>query len=307
MSGRPVMVGLGEVLWDCLPSGRMLGGAPTNFAYMASVLGNEGVIASRVGDDDLGRAALEAMQALGIETSYVQRDPQHQTGTAEVRVDASGQPTFEIKYRVAWDYLEWTPAWQELAARSGVVCFGSLARRSSVSAATIQSFLNSVNERAVRICDVNLRDPFFSAEGLRWSFENADILKVNNDEIQRISALMGFGTAEEEAISRRLMEQFGLRLVCVTRGAGGSLLVSRSNVVEHPGIRVKVADAVGAGDAFTACLAHCYLRGCSLEEMSERANRFGAWVATQLGATPLVDRDRIEAIMGGSGDADPTD
>src|SRR5437773_10479498 len=142
-----LMIGLGEVLWDLLPSGKVLGGAPANFAYMASVLGDEGIVASRVGNDDLGREACRVMQELGLNTRYVQHDHLHETGTAKVTIDGAGQPNFTIQESVSWDYLDWSQGWKELSARADAICFGSLAQRSPTSAATIECFLRNAPER----------------------------------------------------------------------------------------------------------------------------------------------------------------
>ncbi|HWB53206.1 MAG TPA: PfkB family carbohydrate kinase [Tepidisphaeraceae bacterium] len=291
------MVGLGEVLWDIFPSGRLLGGAPANFTYMANVLGNCGIVASRVGNDALGNEACVAMSSLGLDDSYVQRDPEHETGTAGVVIDSDGQPTFSIKESVAWDFLEWTQKWIELSRRADVVCFGSLAQRSSVSAATIEQFVRNTRPSTLRICDVNLRRPFYGREALRNSFRHAHIAKLNDQELLEVASLFGFGLGDEEVQARRLMDCFGLRLVCVTRGANGSLLVSQEQTVVHRGLRVKVTDAVGAGDAFTACLAHYYVRGKSLEEISESANRLASWIATQEGAMPRIQKARLQEIL----------
>lgn len=157
MSSPARMIGLGEVLWDLLPSGKVLGGAPANFAYMAHVLGDQGIVASRVGGDDLGREACGIMQQLGLGTSYVQRDDEHETGTASIAIDPGGQPIFRIKEPAAWDFLEWTAAWEELSASADAVCFGSLAQRSPTSAKTIARFLANTTTKTLRICDVNLR------------------------------------------------------------------------------------------------------------------------------------------------------
>lgn len=297
MSNRPLMVGVGEVLWDMLPTGAVLGGAPANFAYMANVLGNQGVVASRLGDDGPGREARAVMHRLGLDLRYVQVDKEHDTGTAEVTLDSAGQPRFVIRSPAAWDYLQWVPEWRELAARADVVCFGSLAQRSQVSAATIELFLRSMRRDSLRICDANLREPFYTLESLEVLFEHADVLKVNDDELRRIASLMGVATASERQIAQWLLRKYRFQLLCVTRGARGSLLVSNDQVVEHLGFPIKVADAVGAGDAFTSCLAHYYLKGEPLEEISERANRFGAWVATQSGATPAVSSAQLEDIL----------
>ena len=286
MTKPALMVGLGEVLWDLLPSGKELGGAPANFAYMANVLGEEGIVASRVGNDQLGRDACRTMQELGLSTSYVQQDDQHQTGIATVSIDAAGQPKFTIQESVSWDFLQWTSAWEELSRRADVVCFGSLAQRFPASALTIEKFLRNMRPDALRICDVNLRQSFYNADILHTCFQAAHIVKVNEQELLQVSSLLKLSTGCEEALAKQILREYDLRLVCVTLGARGSLLVNKNKTVEHNGFSVKVADAVGAGDAFTACLAHHYLRGDSLEEISEAANRFASWVASQRGATP---------------------
>lgn len=299
MTKSAVMVGLGEVLWDLLPSGKVLGGAPANFAYMTNVLGDEGIVASRVGNDNLGREACRVMEDLLVGTSYVQQDTHHETGTASVKIDAGGQPTFTIKERVAWDFLQWNESWEELSARADVICFGTLAQRSQESAATIDRFLQNAPERALRICDANLRQSFFHQDVLWKSFRHAQIVKLNEQELLQVSYLLKLGVGSDQALALRLLHECDLKLVCITRGARGSLLVSEDEIVEHNGFRVKVADAVGAGDAFTACLAHHYLRGHSLGEISEAANRFAAWVATQVGATPLIQRAQLQNILNG--------
>jgi fructokinase len=299
MTSPALMIGLGEVLWDLLPSGKVLGGAPANFAYMTNLLGDKGILASRVGDDDLGREACGAMQELGLSTAYVQCDDQHGTGSAGVFIDSAGQPTFTIKESVAWDFLEWTESWKDLSARADVVCFGSLAQRSPISAATIERFLQNASKKALRIFDVNLRQSFYSTDVLHKSFQYADIVKLNDQELQHVSSLLGLDGGDETTLARRLLSECSLRLVCVTRGARGSLLVSEDRTVEHKGLSVTVADAVGTGDAFAACLAHHYVGGKSLEEISESANRFASWVATQVGATPMIHRSRLQGILGG--------
>ena len=299
MTSPALMIGLGEVLWDLLPSGKVLGGAPANFAYMTNLLGDQGVVASRVGDDDLGREACRVMQELGLGTAYVQCDRQHPTGMAGVFIDSAGQPTFTIKESVSWDFLEWTESWEQLSARADVVCFGSLAQRSPTSSGTIERFLQNTPKKALRIFDVNLRQSFYSTEVLRRSLQYTDIVKLNDQELLRVTSLLGFDTGDEETLARRLLGEFNLRLVCVTRGAHGSLLVSEDGIVEHKGLSVQIADAVGAGDAFAACLAHHYVRGKSLEEISESANRFASWVATQVGATPTIHRSRLQSILSG--------
>ena len=289
-------VGLGELLWDLLPGGKQLGGAPANFAYMTSLLGDHAIVASRVGNDALGRSAGRRLERLGLRSSYLQIDSAHTTGTAKVHVDDHGQPTFEFAQHVAWDYFQWTSAWQSLADKTDAVCFGSLAQRSPSSRATIRSFLQSLPERAVRVLDVNLRQPFYSAETLSESAQLADIIKLNHDELPAVVNLLGFPFHDEESAAQWLRHTFNSKLVCVTRGAKGSLLVGEYASDEHPGYPVTVADTVGCGDAFTAALVYHYLRRSSLSALNEAANRMGSWVAKQTGATPKRDNLELEKI-----------
>ena len=300
MTKPALMVGLGEVLWDILPSGKVLGGAPANFAYMTNVLGDEGIVASRIGNDGLGREACRVMQSLGLNTSYLQQDNEHETGTAAVSIDPAGQPNFTIKELAAWDFLQWTAEWEDLSSRADVICFGSLAQRSHASAVAVESFLQNAPPKSLRIFDVNLRQSFYDQDVLRKSLRRAHIVKLNDQELHQVSRLLNLGAGTEETLAKRLLNEYGLLLVSVTRGAQGSILVSQAQTVEHSGFHVKIADAIGAGDAFTACLAHYYLRGHSLEDLSDLANRFASWVATQRGATPLVSAGQLQGILAGA-------
>jgi fructokinase len=297
MNHSALMVGLGEVLWDLLPTGKVLGGAPANFAYMANLLGNRGVVASSIGDDELGREAHQVLQGLTLGTEYLQHDNRHTTGTAQVSIAEDGQPTFTIQESVAWDFLLWTEVWRELSAHADVVCFGSLAQRSPVSAGTIDRFLRNASGNAIRVFDVNLRQSYYSAKILDRSLKHADIVKLNDQELPHVAVVLGLELGNEKELARQLLDKYCLKLVCVTRGAKGSLLVSKDQEAEHKGFRVKVADTVGAGDAFTACMAHHFLRGKSLEEISESANRFASWVASQVGATPKFNDHSLREEM----------
>jgi fructokinase len=304
MTEKAVMVGLGEVLWDLLPSGKVLGGAPTNFAYMASVLGDEGVVASRVGSDRMGQEAHQQLQRLGLSTSYLQRDSEFPTGTAGVLIDAAGQPTFTIGESVAWDRLQWTPEWEKLAAQAEVICFGSLAQRAAISFDTIDRFLRSSRRDALRVFDVNLRQSYYNADVLKRSLDHANIVKLTEQELAVVAATIGLKGTDEKRLARSLIRECRLKLVCITRGARGSLLVSQRECIGHPGFAVKVVDAVGAGDAFTACLAHHFVRGHSLSEISGYANRFASWVATQVGATPVIKRPQVQELLQNAGAAE---
>jgi fructokinase len=295
--GRYIVVGLGELLWDLFPSGKQLGGAPANFAYITNLLGDTGIPASRVGRDVLGDEALAQLAGLGLVAASVQQDPAHPTGTVKVEVDDRGQPRYDISESVAWDFLEWTQPWQQVAGATDALCFGSLAQRSAPSRRTIRSFLRALRPEAIRIFDVNLRQGFYTAQVLAESMQLANIVKLNHEELPRIMGLFELDHRNEEDSARRLLSSYHLKLLCVTRGNGGSLLMSTAECDEHPGFRVRVADTVGAGDAFTAALVHGYLRQTSLAQINETANRVGAWVASQPGAMPAVKSGGLAAAL----------
>jgi len=288
------IVGLGEVLWDIFPTHKQLGGAPANFTYIAGLLGDEGIVASRIGEDDLGREALERFGGLGLSFDHIQRDLEHATGTGIVEVASDGQPRFEIIRKVAWDFLEWTADLEALASRADAVCFGTLAQREVTSRETIQRFVDAVRASAVKVFDVNLRQTFYSPELLAASASSADILKLNHEELPVLLRAVHAPHVDDVRAARWLCGRFALKLVCITRGGNGSLLVTPREQHEHDGFPVQVVDTVGAGDAFTATLVHHYLRGSSLAETNEAANRMGAWVASQAGATPAADAEQIQ-------------
>lgn len=295
--GKRTIVGLGELLWDLLPSGKQLGGAPANFAYITNLLGDTGIPASRIGSDSLGEQALQRLSQLGLSAHSVQSDPIHPTGSVKVEIDKDGQPRFDILEPVAWDFLEWTPTWQRLAEETDAVCFGSLAQRSPQSRTTIRSFLHATRPDTVRIFDVNLRQTFYSREILAESMKLANIVKLNHEELPRVVRLLELENCGEPDSACCLLIAHDLNLVCVTRGTEGSVLISPAERSEHPGFKVEVADTVGAGDAFTAALVHEYLRGKQLAQINETANRLGAWVASQSGATPALKAGGLDRTL----------
>lgn len=295
------IVGVGELLWDVFPGYKQLGGAPANFAYISNLLGDDGVVVSRLGTDALGAEVVDRLTALGLNTSYIQRDEQHPTGTAQVALGNDGQPCFKIIRSVAWDFLAWNNSLETLAGGADAVCFGSLAQREPQSRATIQRFVNATRRNALRVFDVNLRQSFYSADLLTISAESSEILKLNHEEVPVVMTALNGPDLDQHAAASWLIDRLQLKLVCITRGREGSLLVTPKASHEHPGHRVKVIDTVGAGDAFTATLVHHYLRGSGLAEMNDAANRVGAWVASKPGATPapdaeVVDRARAQAL-----------
>ncbi len=274
-----------------LPAGKQLGGAPANFAYVSSLFGNRATVASRVGEDELGEIAISRLRMLGLDDGFVQRDSEHSTGTAGVSLDGRGQPTFTIFENVAWDHLEWTPEWQQLAAEADVVCFGSLAQRSQDSRKTIRRFVEITRPDAFRLFDVNLRQDYFSREVLSESLALANLAKLNDAEVPVVLRTCGLPVSGEVENARVLCREFGLDLVCVTRGDRGSLLVTKDESDSHPGCRVEVSDTIGAGDAFTAALAHYFAQGAPLVTINRIANRVASWVASMSGGMPRISRE----------------
>jgi fructokinase len=301
-----LVIGIGELLWDILPEGPQLGGAPANFTVMTGRLGNHAAILSRIGRDDLGRNAIKLLDPLPVDTSHIQVDPAHETGRVTVTLD-HGQAAYIFREPVAWDSLELTDEWVQLAERADAICFGSLAQRSLESRQTIQTLAAQTSSACVRVFDVNLRAPFYSGEAVQESLELATVVKMNDAEVPLVLALLGLEAVEEGSAARlrfsaeRLLAEFPtLQMVAVTRGAHGSLLVTRDEWHEHPGIPIKVADTIGAGDAFTAAMTHYLLRGADLAILNEAGNRWGAWVASQAGAMPSLSeavRSRIAAAI----------
>jgi fructokinase len=285
---RPVIVGIGEVLWDMLPAGKQLGGAPANFAFHAGQLGAEALIVSRVGDDEPGREILRRLDSLGVGRQHVGVDPRHPTGTVDVRVDAAGVPEYVIHAPVAWDFLESGPELLRLAARSDAVCLGTLAQRSPASRAAVSSFLGATPPQCLRVFDINLRQAFYSRDLLHELLGRSDVLKLNDGELAVVAQLFSLNSAEPTPAARELMARYPLRLVALTRGGHGSLLLTRDGrASDYPGVPVeKIADTVGAGDAFTAALVMGLLAGKGLDQINDRANRLAAFVCTQHGATP---------------------
>jgi fructokinase len=290
MTPALTVVGLGEILWDLLPSGRQLGGAPANFAYCSHLLGNSAIVASRIGRDDLGNEVRNRLLHAHVGDDFLQADPTLPTGTVKVKLDSNGQPSYDITEGAAWDFMEWTDSWQALAQSADAVCFGSLAQRSPGSRATILKFLEATRPDALRVFDVNLRQKFYSADVIQSSLQRANVVKLNHDELLELRNLIGLAAAtdpsDDVVTCRELIAKFDLNVACITHGANGSLICDRENTHRHPGFRAAVSDTVGAGDAFTAGLVHGLLRGESLAKINDLANRMGAWVASYPGAMP---------------------
>ncbi len=291
------IVGLGEILWDLLPEGKKLGGAPANFVHYASILEQKGIVASRVGSDSLGEEILKEMEKLGLDSKYIQIDHVYKTGTVGVELDDNGQPDYIIHRDVAWDYLEFNKKWERLAREAEVICFGILAQRSQTSKNTIKDLLNSSRSTTLKFLDLNIRQDFFSADLIIDSIKMADMLKLNTAELKLIRELLEYPNKIAEIdLCFKIIDDFDLDLLCLTRGGDGSLILNKKEFYDHPGYKVVVADTIGAGDAFSAAAVVQYINKKTLKEISDSANRLGAWVSSRSGPTPVVDNDLLKII-----------
>ncbi|MAG93860.1 MAG: carbohydrate kinase [Planctomycetaceae bacterium] len=287
-SERPIVIGLGELLWDCFGDSRRPGGAPANVAFQAGQLGCRGVVCTRVGGDESGDALCGFLSEQGLETDYVQRDAGHATGTVTVETSATGQPTYTIHEDVAWDFMEFTPELETLMGNADAVCFGTLAQRCEKSRHAIHTCLAAASEECLIVYDVNLRQDWYERAWIERSLAVANIVKLNDEEVEVVGPLLTGERLSSRAFAEHLLERFALELVCITRGEEGCSLWTGAESVDLPGVAVRVEDTVGAGDAFTAALITGLLRGWPPAVCGEFANRVGALVASRSGAMPLL-------------------
>jgi fructokinase len=281
------VIGIGEILWDLLASGKQLGGAPANFAFHARALCARSCVISRVGKDPLGVEILQRLRDLGLPTAEIQIDLSAPTGTVGVALSADGQPRFTIHEDVAWDRLALEQGALAAVAEADAVSFGTLAQRREPARGTIRSLLATVRPGALRILDINLRQQYFSHDIIEPSLRMANIVKFNDSELPVLADLLGLRGSVRQQIEQ-LARQYSLRLVCLTRGAHGSLLYSDGQWADDPGQPVAVKDTVGAGDAFTAALALGVLAGKPLDAINRRANQVARFVCSCEGATPQL-------------------
>lgn len=306
-SKAPQIVAVGELLWDLLPGGARLGGAPANFAVFCARLGNRSVLVSSLGNDEYGDAARGQLVQPDLDLTQLQRSDTYPTGTVEVTFSADNQPCYLISPGVAWDFIRLTPGLLATVGAADAICFETLPQRHEVSRSTIRSMVEVAPRECVRVCDINIRMPDCSPEVIRWSVAHADIIKVSEEELPlTFSFLGGLGLPTQqlapETASRALLENFpDCKLVATTLGADGSMVTTREGVFRHKGFPVKLVDTVGAGDAFTAGLLHAYLRGASPLLMAQIGNLCGSFVAGQQGATPALSAEliaNIHALLG---------
>lgn len=284
------IIGLGEVLYDVLPEGAKLGGAPANFAYHASQFGFNAMAVSAVGNDALGDQALATFDKNGLK--YIIPRVAYPTGTVNVSLDEAGVPTYTFTPNVAWDYIPFTPEMKAIAKEARAVCFGSLAQRSAESRETIRQFLEATPEDCVKIFDVNLRGNFYNKEVLSEGVKHADILKINDEELVTIGRMFDYPGLDMEEKCRIIMHRYNLKMVVLTCGTNGSYVFAPNDVTSFkPTPKVEVADTVGAGDSFTGAFTAAILSGKTIQEAHELAVKVSAYVCTQKGAMPKLPEE----------------
>lgn len=286
-----VVVGMGEALWDVLPEGKKIGGAPANFAYHVSQFGLTSCVVSAVGPDALGKEIQENLTSKGL--NHLIAEVPYPTGTVQVEIDQAGVPQYEIKENVAWDNIPYTSQLEALAKRTQAVCFGSLAQRNVVSRETINRFLDAMpqTEDSLVVFDVNLRQGFYNKEILCNSMRRCNILKINDEELVTVSRMFGYPGIDLQDKCWILLGKYNLKMLILTCGINGSYVFTPGNVSFQPTPKVDVADTVGAGDSFTAAFIASILKGKSVAEAHSIAVRTSAFVCTKDGAMPVLPSD----------------
>ncbi|MDD3322376.1 MAG: carbohydrate kinase [Paludibacter sp.] len=292
--GKNIIVGIGEILWDVFPEGKVLGGAPANFAYHVSQFGFDGCAISAVGNDQLGEEIIENLDSKNLK--YIVEKTPFPTGTVQVTLSGNGIPEYEICQKVAWDNIPFTTRMEELARKTKTVCFGSLAQRSQASRLTINRFLDLVPSEALKIFDINLRQHFYSQELIDHSLNRCNILKINDDEVLLVAKLFDWEIKNEMQICKQLLESYSLDMVVLTKGTQGSFVISENEISFKPTPLVDVADTVGAGDSFTAGFVASLLSGKSISESHEIAVEVSAYICTQHGAMPILPNSLLSKV-----------
>jgi fructokinase len=281
------IVGLGEALWDVLPEGKKLGGAPANFAYHAGQFGLDTIAISALGDDALAEETIEALKEHGL--NYLMPRVPYPTGTVQVTLAEGGIPTYDIKEGVAWDNIPYTDEMAEIAKSARAVCFGSLAQRNKVSRENIRKFLADTPADCLKICDINLRQQFYSKEILEDSFRLCNILKINDEELVVVNRMFGYDGLDMRQTCEKMVQDYGLKMLVLTCGTNGSYVFTDDGLTSFQDTpKVEVADTVGAGDSFTGSFCACILNGKPVQEAHKTAVQVSAFVCTQNGAMPVI-------------------
>ena len=288
------IVGMGEALWDCLPEGRKIGGAPANFAFHAGQFGFKSLAVSAIGNDELGDEIVEKFNQRNL--SHLLERVDFPTGTVQVTLDEKGIPCYEILEGVAWDNIPYSEKMDEIAHNCRVVCFGSLAQRNKVSRETINRFIDAMpeSEDSLKVFDINLRQHFYDEEIITSSLKKCNVLKINDEELVIVSRMFGFPELSQSEACRRILDAYGLKMLILTCGTDGSYVFTAGETSFHPTPKVEVADTVGAGDSFTGSFIASILKGKSISDAHKRAVEVSAYVCTQNGAMPVLPAELLD-------------
>jgi len=285
MRNKQNIIGIGELLWDVLPEGKKLGGAPCNFVYHAQQQGAKGTALSAIGDDNNGKEILKLLKAKNISSELIQVN-EKPTGTVDIKLNESGIPEYTIHENVAWDFIRFNEDIEQRVTEADVICFGSLAQRNTSSRETIEKILKCCREDTLIVYDINLRQNFYSKEIIEKSMQLCNVLKLNEDELPVVCDLLGVHAETEEFQILDLIKEYNLKLAAYTKGSEGSLLMTPSDKSYIPTPKVEVKDTVGAGDSFTAAMIVGFAKGNSLKDIHQKAVEISAFVCTQDGAMP---------------------
>ena len=287
----------GELLWDLLPSGKVLGGAPANFIYRINSFGDEGTLLSKVGNDKAGRDAREAIKKLGLSDENIQTDYEFSTGSVKVKIDAHGNPDFNIITDVAYDHIEINAEMIDAFTEADCVCFGTLVQRYGISKNTLRELIHEAPD-VVKFLDINLRKKCYTVASVEESLRMTNILKANDEELLITKELLGLKGENLKDLAREVLKTFNIKIILCTLGSNGAFCLTQDDVFHYdPGYQISLGDTVGAGDAFSAGFVHYYMNGESIEESLRFGNAAGAMVSTTTGATSPVSKEQILDFM----------
>ena len=290
------IVGIGELLWDMLPCGKQLGGAPANFVYYCNLLNMQAWPVSAVGNDELGSQSLLKLSQAGVNTEYIQILENKPTGTVAVKLDTDAKPKYTITENVAWDYIKFDEKLARLAGQADAVCFGSLSQRSKLSRTSVLDFLKNTRNGCLRIFDINLRQTFYSKQIINDSLTLANVLKINDEELVVVAEMFGIKSRQHSCLEQ-LAKKKSLETIILTCGAKGSVIYHKGQVNEHPGVKCTPIDTVGAGDSFTAMVVVGLLSQKTIEQINRQANKLAAFVCENHGAMVSLNIAELDTIV----------
>jgi len=287
----------GELLWDLLPNGKVLGGAPANFIYRINSFGDEGTLLSRVGNDKAGREAREALKNLGVSDENIQTDYEFPTGSVKVKFDAQGNPDFNIITDVAYDHIEINGEMMDAFSQADCVCFGTLVQRYGISKNTLRELIHESTD-VVKFLDINLRKKCYTATTIEDSLRMTNILKTNDEELLIARELLGMKHENLKDLAQETIEKYNIDVLLCTLGSNGAFCLTKEDIFHYdPGYQINLADTVGSGDAFSAGFVHYYMNGFPIDDALRFGNAAGAMIATTTGATSPISKEEILNFM----------